>query len=111
MKSIKHILHHHQPIKHTSDNPLVEILIRKGEEIELHPPQFASEMICQDCGGSESCTPLQNGKRAWFCGAPNCVRTDSQITKGRARKKWLAELQQIAKKAEQRKTNKEWNGQ
>ena len=110
MKSVGHILQNYQPNKSSSDVLMIEVLIRRGSEMILDPPRLLKEMICQDCGSSEGHICLHNGKKAWFCGNNACMRTDSKITKERENVKWWVEFYQKLKKAEQRKTNKEWDG-
>lgn len=109
MKSIKKIIHNRLPHQEKKNNQLIEILLRRGEKTLINP-QFANEMICQDCGGNKGKTWLEDGKWLWFCKTPECLSADSRITKKRARNEWWLRFQKNANDAEQKKANKEWDG-
>ena len=113
MKKIQHLLQGYAPNKQVDENPVVEVLLRRGNTIPLQSPKPAQEMNCQDCGGNIGDTCWDYGKRAWFCTDEKCLKIDVEITKERDRKKWGAEFQKQLKESESqkfRKTRNEWDG-
>ena len=113
MKKIQHLLQAYAPIKQVDENPIIEVLLRRGNAIPLQSPKPAQEMICQDCGGNIGHTCWDYGKRAWFCADEKCLKIDIEITKESDRKKWRAEFQKQLKESESqkfRKTRNEWDG-
>jgi hypothetical protein len=92
MKAIQSLLHGYQAVKEDKDNPIIELLIRRGTVTPLKTPQKARNMVCQDCGSNEGYHWLHHGKHAWFCGNLTCLSIDSEITKKQERKKWADEF-------------------
>ncbi len=113
MKRIQNLLQGYTPNRQIDENPLIEVLIRRGNSTPLQKPKLANDLICQDCGGDKGYTCWDYGKKAWFCAGEKCLKIDSEISKERDRKKWEIEFQKQLKESENQKLRKgknEWDG-